>query len=160
METMARAKSPPPSEPAEVDLAFGKRLERLLYERRLTQSELALKAGIDPSTVTRLVSGKRRARLEHLEVISKALGVKMSDLAPEAVPEGPSSPVVRPVATSAGALPPGLAEFLERNARKLTEAERDYLTGTIWQHNADVTMDDNFWWGMVLVIRKASSPTP
>jgi putative transcriptional regulator len=56
-------------------------LSRLLGERRWTQSDLAKKTGIRPSTINEIYHELvERVNLEHLDKICKALNCKLSDL--------------------------------------------------------------------------------
>jgi transcriptional regulator with XRE-family HTH domain len=51
------------------------RLRALRTERALTLAEVADRAHIDVSTLSRLESGKRRLALDHLPALAAALGV-------------------------------------------------------------------------------------
>jgi transcriptional regulator with XRE-family HTH domain len=56
------------------------RLRALRTERGLTLAEVAGRAGMDTSTLSRLESGARRLTLDHLPVLAGALGVRADDL--------------------------------------------------------------------------------
>ena len=61
----------------------GKRIRTLRQEKGLLQEELARKAGLSPSALSNFEQGRRRTSLECVRKISKALGVRLSDLIPE-----------------------------------------------------------------------------
>ncbi|HWI73739.1 MAG TPA: XRE family transcriptional regulator [Baekduia sp.] len=56
------------------------RLRALRTEQRLTLAEVAGRAGMDPSALSRLESGARRLTLDHLPPLARALGVSVDDL--------------------------------------------------------------------------------
>ena len=56
------------------------RLRALREERGLSQEEVAARAGMAASTVSRLESGERRLALDHLTPLAGALGVGVGDL--------------------------------------------------------------------------------
>jgi transcriptional regulator with XRE-family HTH domain len=56
------------------------RLRALRTERGLSQEEVAQRAGMAPSTLSRLESGARRLALDHLAPLAGALGVEIGDL--------------------------------------------------------------------------------
>lgn len=60
--------------------SFGEKLKQLLKGRKMSQSELARRTGIDRSTVNRLVNGKRDPSSEELEWIAKVLDVDSEEL--------------------------------------------------------------------------------
>lgn len=77
------------------DIAFAKRLQQLMDDRELTQSDLAAKmwgrVNIGSKSVARgrdrisvWVNGKNIPDTKNLAKLAKALGVKISDLIPEA----------------------------------------------------------------------------
>jgi transcriptional regulator with XRE-family HTH domain len=70
----------------DVDLRVRRRLRELRTQRGLTLEEVATKADIDVSTLSRLESGKRRLALDHLPRLASALSVSTDELlrAPEA----------------------------------------------------------------------------
>src|SRR6476660_5271125 len=70
----------------DVDLRVRRRLRELRTQRGLTLDEVATRADIDVSTLSRLESGKRRLALDHLPRLASALSVSTDELlrAPEA----------------------------------------------------------------------------
>jgi len=64
----------------DVQARVSERLRTLRTERGLTLAEVAGRAGMDPSTLSRLESGARRLTLDHLPVLARALGVPVEDL--------------------------------------------------------------------------------
>ena len=68
-----------------VDARVRRRLRELRTERGLTLEDVATRAQIDVSTLSRLESGKRRLALDHLPRLAEALSVSTDDLmrAPE-----------------------------------------------------------------------------
>lgn len=59
---------------------LGPRLRSARQDRGLTLEELASKAGMSASTLSRLESGKRQASLELLLPLTRQLGVRIDDL--------------------------------------------------------------------------------
>jgi transcriptional regulator with XRE-family HTH domain len=70
-----------------VDLRVRRRLRELRLQRGMTLEEVAVRANIDISTLSRLESGKRRLALDHLPRLAEALSVSTDDLLRE--PEQP-----------------------------------------------------------------------
>jgi transcriptional regulator with XRE-family HTH domain len=70
----------------DVDLRVRRRLRELRTQRGLTLDDVATRADIDVSTLSRLESGKRRLALDHLPRLAAALSVSTDDLlrAPDA----------------------------------------------------------------------------
>src|SRR3954464_7779601 len=64
----------------DVDLRVRRRLRELRVERGLTLEDVARRARIDISTLSRLESGKRRLALDHLPGLAEALGVSTDEL--------------------------------------------------------------------------------
>jgi transcriptional regulator with XRE-family HTH domain len=56
------------------------RLRMLRLAQQLSLEDVALKAGLTPSAVSRLESGARRLALEHLSRLADALGVRVEEL--------------------------------------------------------------------------------
>ena len=56
------------------------RIRALRAERGLSQEEVAARAGMATSTLSRLESGARRLALDHLTPLAAALGVEVGDL--------------------------------------------------------------------------------
>ena len=71
-----------PNEPAAepVDARVRTRLRDLRAERALTLAEVAERAALDVSTLSRLESGKRRLAVDHLPGLAAALGVTVDEL--------------------------------------------------------------------------------
>lgn len=63
-----------------IDLRVRRRLRGLRSERGLTLAQVAERAGLDVSTLSRLESGKRRLTLDHLPSLAAALGVSIDEL--------------------------------------------------------------------------------
>jgi transcriptional regulator with XRE-family HTH domain len=63
-----------------VDARARRRLRELRTERGLTLAQVAERASIDVSTLSRLESGKRRLALDHIPALAGALGVSADDL--------------------------------------------------------------------------------
>jgi 3-keto-5-aminohexanoate cleavage enzyme len=73
---------------ASTEAAVRERLRALRRDRGLTQAVVAGRAGMAPSTLSRLESGARRLTLDHLAPLAAALGVAVADLlAPVAAPD-------------------------------------------------------------------------
>jgi len=64
---------------------IGPRLRAERLSRGLTLDELAASAGMSPSTLSRLESGKRQANLELLLPLTRRLGIGIDDLLPTEV---------------------------------------------------------------------------
>lgn len=64
------------------DATVRSRLREIRLDKGLTLEELATRANIDKSTLSRLESGKRRLALDHLPSLADALGVRVDDLLP------------------------------------------------------------------------------
>src|SRR3954468_17340036 len=77
----------PDEEP--VDARARRRLRELRTERGLTLQQVAQRASIDVSTLSRLESGKRRLALDHIPALAGALGVSADDLLGAAPPPDP-----------------------------------------------------------------------
>lgn len=59
---------------------FGLVLKELLEERSMTMRNLSEHTGIDTATISRIINGKRKANLQHLEKIADCLQVPISKL--------------------------------------------------------------------------------
>jgi transcriptional regulator with XRE-family HTH domain len=74
------------------------RLRTIRTDRGLTLADVAGRAGMDASTLSRLESGARRLTLDHLPVLARALGISVDDLLEARVREDPrvrSAPTTR-----------------------------------------------------------------
>lgn len=87
----ARTPAEPPADGTgsrdDVQARVRTRLRTLRGERGLTLAEAAGRAGMDPSSWSRLESGARRLTLDHLPVLARALGISVDDLL-----EAPAAP--------------------------------------------------------------------
>ena len=59
-------------------------LKRLRKAKGLSQAKLAVMAGLDPSTVSQIETGARRANTGTLERLATVLGMEVADLFPKA----------------------------------------------------------------------------
>src|ERR671911_1476281 len=81
-----------------VDARVRRRLRELRTERGLTLGQVAERANIDVSTLSRLEAGKRRLALDHIPALATALGVSADELlgaAPAPDPRVRNRPVRR-----------------------------------------------------------------
>ena len=72
-----------------VDVRVRRRLRELRTERGLTLQQIAERASIDISTLSRLEAGKRRLALDHLPALAAALGVSADELLGPSPPHDP-----------------------------------------------------------------------
>ena len=72
-----------------VDARVRRRLRELRAERGLTLQQVAERASIDISTLSRLEAGKRRLALDHIPALAAALGVSADDLLATSRPQDP-----------------------------------------------------------------------
>lgn len=72
-----------------VDARVRRRLRELRSARGLTLAQVAERASIDLSTLSRLESGKRRLALDHIPALAAALGVSADELLGAAPPQDP-----------------------------------------------------------------------
>lgn len=72
-----------------VDARVRRRLRELRAERGLTLQQVAERASIDISTLSRLEAGKRRLALDHIPALAGALGVRADDLLAASRPQDP-----------------------------------------------------------------------
>ncbi len=63
-----------------VDVRARRRLRQLRTEQGLTLEQVAERASIDVSTLSRLEAGKRRLALDHIPALAAALGVSADEL--------------------------------------------------------------------------------
>lgn len=75
------------SEP--VDERVRRRLRALRLDRGMTLQQIAARANLDVSTLSRLEAGKRRLALDHIPALAAALGVTADDLLGPPVPQDP-----------------------------------------------------------------------
>jgi transcriptional regulator with XRE-family HTH domain len=78
----------PPAEES-VDARVRRRLRELRTDRGLTLQQVAERANIDISTLSRLEAGKRRLALDHIPALADALGVSADELLGPAPAEDP-----------------------------------------------------------------------
>ncbi|OMC39829.1 XRE family transcriptional regulator [Mycobacterium sp. GA-1841] len=69
-----------PAQSGDIDALVRRRLRELRAERGLTLEDVARRAQIDISTLSRLESGKRRLALDHLPRLATALSVSTDEL--------------------------------------------------------------------------------
>ena len=72
-----------------VDVRARRRLRKLRTERGLTLQQVAERANIDTSTLSRLEAGKRRLALDHIPALAAALGVSADELLRTSAPQDP-----------------------------------------------------------------------
>ena len=63
-----------------VDVRVRRRLRELRTQKRLTLAQVAERASIDVSTLSRLEAGKRRLAIDHIPALAAALGVSADEL--------------------------------------------------------------------------------
>jgi transcriptional regulator with XRE-family HTH domain len=73
----------------DVEMLVRRRLRELRTQRGLTLEDVAQKAQLDVSTLSRLESGKRRLALDHLPRLAAALSVSTDELVREPTTEDP-----------------------------------------------------------------------
>ena len=72
-----------------MDARVRRRLRELRTERGMTLQQVAERASIDVSTLSRLEAGKRRLALDHIPGLSAALGVSADELLASSAPPDP-----------------------------------------------------------------------
>jgi transcriptional regulator with XRE-family HTH domain len=72
-----------------VDVRARRRLRELRTERGLTLQQVAERASIDVSTLSRLEAGKRRLALDHIPALAAALDVSADELLRSSPPQDP-----------------------------------------------------------------------
>jgi len=72
-----------------IDSRVRRRLRALRTERGLTLQQVAARADIDISTLSRLEAGKRRLALDHTPALAAALGVSADELLASSPPRDP-----------------------------------------------------------------------
>jgi transcriptional regulator with XRE-family HTH domain len=78
-----------PAETEDVDTRVRRRLRELRTEQGLTLQQVAERAHLDLSTLSRIETGKRRLALDHLPGLAVALGVSTDELLGSRPPEDP-----------------------------------------------------------------------
>lgn len=73
----------------DVEVRVRRRLRELRTERGLTLQQVADRASLDVSTLSRLEGGKRRLALDHLPALATALGVSADELLGARPPQDP-----------------------------------------------------------------------
>ena len=63
-----------------ITIRFGQRVRRLRDEKGLSQETFADSCGLDRTYISGIERGKRNVSLRNIEIISKALGISISDL--------------------------------------------------------------------------------
>jgi transcriptional regulator with XRE-family HTH domain len=76
----------------EKKVQFGERLTLLMEAAKLSQTELARKAGIERSSFNRLVNNKREPRSDEIEWLAAALNVSVEELCRDVIFEGEPPP--------------------------------------------------------------------
>jgi len=138
------------SEPPEsVDIRVRRRLRELRTERGLTLAQVAERANLDISTLSRLESGKRRLALDHLPGLAAALGVTADELlgsAPHADPRVRGEPIKRdgltmwPLTNRAPAGGPQAYRMVISTTRKRPPSEFPVHEGYDWMYVVDGRM--------------------
>lgn len=59
---------------------FGNRLKELLHARAMSIRKCSEHTGIDKATISRIINGKRKANIQHLEKFAACLGVTLAEL--------------------------------------------------------------------------------
>lgn len=129
-----------------VDARVRRRLRELRSERGLTLAQVAERAHLDISTLSRLESGKRRLALDHLPGLAAALGVTADELlgsAPHADPRVRGEPTVFdgltmwPLTTRAAAGSPQPYRMIISAKRNRPPAEFPVHEGYDWLYVVD-----------------------
>lgn len=63
-----------------VNESFADLLKKVMKDRNLSMRKLAQLSGIDSATISRIINGKRKANLNHLEKLSGSLQIPLSTL--------------------------------------------------------------------------------
>jgi uncharacterized membrane protein YkvA (DUF1232 family) len=63
-----------------INTTLGLRLRVLLTERSLSMRNFSVLTGVDTATISRIINGKRKANIQHLERFADCLGVPLKDL--------------------------------------------------------------------------------
>jgi transcriptional regulator with XRE-family HTH domain len=92
--------------------SFGERLRRIREEKRMNQTDLAAKTGLQPSAVSHFESGRRSPSFDNLKRLADALAVTIDFLLGRETAPTTAGPV---------------AEMLFRNFEKMTAEDQDDL---------------------------------
>jgi len=63
----------------EIQIKFGQRVRELRLQKKISQEDLAFRAGIDRTVMTKVENGKRNISIKNIEKIVKALDISLSD---------------------------------------------------------------------------------
>ena len=63
-----------------IQIQVGKRIQKILKEKNISQQDLAAKCNFEKSNMSRLEAGRANATLSNLETVSKALGINTIEL--------------------------------------------------------------------------------
>ncbi|MBP6182879.1 helix-turn-helix transcriptional regulator [Flavobacterium sp.] len=63
-----------------IQIQVGKRIQKIRFEKNISQQDLAAKCNFEKSNMSRLEAGKANATLSTLEIVSKALEVNIIEL--------------------------------------------------------------------------------
>ncbi len=63
-----------------IQIQVGKRIQKIRFEKNISQQDLAAKCNFEKSNMSRLEAGKANATLSTLEIVSKALEVNLIEL--------------------------------------------------------------------------------
>lgn len=103
----------------------GERIATMRRELRLTQEQLAERAGFATSYVARIEGGKRKPTLETVATIAKALDVPLAELVdPAASSAGRPRRLVAELAAAAQLLGPVDIKLLTKLAGRLARSSR------------------------------------
>lgn len=110
------------------------RLREAVEKSGKTLAQIAKASGIEASTISRILSGERRLRAEHLESIGPVVGLK-----------APVEASVSRLAAVQPEMPEGLAHYLEGREEMIAPAVVKAMKGSQFQTIPGVTFDDAFW---------------
>lgn len=119
---------------------FGPWLREQLREMGMTQMELAQRISIQPSQISRIISGERGTSIEVLEAIARAIRVPVETVFREAVglnsPEGDLSPTKRQLLDMAEQVDDETAEIVLDVLRATWERKKRQLPASGQRKNA------------------------
>jgi predicted ATPase/transcriptional regulator with XRE-family HTH domain len=113
----------------------GLALRELRRQKRLSQSELAEKASIDVTYLSKLENGRQRGSERVLRSLAEALGVPPAQLLLERLPDD-----LRPAVVTPPALPGGLPSPPVYKTRFIDRADEIALFHQVWQPGDVVTL--------------------